>query len=179
MKEDLRKEIELPDKVGVKIDRVIRITGPQGEVEKRLAHPRVRIFLEGNKLGVEAKKATKNEKKVLNSFYVHLKNMVKGVREKYVYKLKICSGHFPMNVSVAGSQFIIKNFFGESVPRKLTILPGAEVKIEGNEIVVKSVDKEIAGQVAGSIEQLCRIRGRDLRIFQDGCYITNKAGKEI
>jgi large subunit ribosomal protein L6 len=74
---------------------------------------------------------------------------------------------------------LIKNFLGESVPRKMAIKPNVEVKIEGEEIIVSSPDKEAAGQVAGDIEQLTRIKKRDIRIFQDGCYITHKAGKEI
>ncbi len=179
MKEDLRKELELPENNTVKIDHLIKITGPQGEVEKKLVHPKIKISSENNKIILQSKKATKKEKKILNSFFAHLKNMVQGVNEKHTYKLKICSGHFPMNVSLSGHQLIIKNFFGESVPRKLTIKPGAEVKVEGNEIIITSTSKETAGQVAADIEHLTKIKNRDLRIFQDGCYIIHKAGKDL
>ena len=84
-----------------------------------------------------------------------------------------------MNVSVTGKELVIKNFLGESVPRRVGITPGAEVKIDGTEILVTSPDKEIAGQVASRIENLCRITNRDIRIFQDGCYIVNKGGKDL
>jgi len=179
MKEKIRKEIELPDQTTIEINETIKLTGPQGTVEKKLFHPKIKIYQQENKVIIEAEKATKKEKKILHSFFSHLKNMIKGVNELHVYKLKICSGHFPMNVSVSNNQLIIKNFFGESVPRKLTIKPGAQVKVEGSEIIVTSASKEIAGQVAADIEQLTRIKNRDRRIFQDGCYIINKDGKEI
>jgi large subunit ribosomal protein L6 len=126
---------------------------------------------------LESKKSSKMEKKVIHSFAAHIKNMFKGVQEPHVYKLKICSGHFPMNVSVSGQEITIKNFFGESVPRKTTLPEKAEVKVNGDEIVITSADKEAAGQAAAKIESLCRITKRDIRIFQDGCYITEKAGK--
>lgn len=179
MKEDLRKEIELPNNTSVKIDGTIKITGPQGDVEKKLIYPKIKISNEGNKLILESKKATKKEKKIINAFSAHLKNMIKGVVEKHTYKLKICSGHFPMNVSISNNQLIVKNFLGESIPRKITIKPGVEVKTEGAEIIVTGISKEITSQMAASIEQLCRIRNKDLRIFQDGIWITNKGGKEV
>ena len=84
-----------------------------------------------------------------------------------------------MNVSMSGAQFIVKNFLGEKIPRVLHIKEGAKVTISGTEVVVESINKEIAGQVSADIEQLCRITNRDRRIFQDGIYITQKAKKEI
>ena len=69
--------------------------------------------------------------------------------------------------------------FGEVVPRKVQLLKGAEVKVNGNDITVSSADKEIAGQMSAQIENLCRISKRDIRVFQDGCYITSKSGKAI
>jgi len=179
MREDIRKEIEIPENINVKIDHTIKITGPQGEVEKKLAHPKIKISSENNKIILESKNATKKEKKITNSFCAHLNNMLKGVVEKHIYRLKICSGHFPMNVSVQNNQLIIKNFLGESVSRKLTIKSNAEVKVEGSEVIITSTSKEIAGQVAADIEILTKIKGRDLRIFQDGIWITHKNEKEM
>ncbi len=180
MREDLRKEIELPEQTTfTKTDRMIKITGPQGEVEKKLAHQRIKITSENNKIILESKKASKTEKKSLNAFQAHLKNMINGVNEKHVYKLKICSGHFPMNVSISDNQLLVKNFLGESVPRKLIIKPGAEVKVEGDEIIIKSSSKETAGQIAADIEQLTKVKNKDLRIFQDGIWITSKDGREM
>jgi len=120
---------------------------------------------------------TKKEKRILKTIKSHLNNLIKGVINQYIYTLKICSGHFPMNVSVSNNKVIIKNFFAEKIPREAKILPNVEVKINGDIITVKSVDLELAGQTASNIEQACRITNRDRRIFMDGIYITSKAEK--
>ena len=112
---------------------------------------------------------------ILGTLKSHINNMVKGVKEGFDYELKICSGHFPMNVSLDNGEVIVKNFLGESVPRKKKMQSGAEIIIKGNDITVTSADKEKAGQVAASIESLTRITNKDRRIFQDGIYITHKA----
>jgi large subunit ribosomal protein L6 len=84
-----------------------------------------------------------------------------------------------MNVNVINNNLVVKNFFGEKVPRVLQLKNGAEVKVEGDLIHVTSSNKEIAGQVSADIEQLTRRPGYDTRIFQDGIYIVNKDGKEL
>ena len=105
--------------------------------------------------------------------------MIKGSNEGHVYELKICSGHFPMNVSIQGKELVVKNFIGEKFPRRLKIQEGVIVKIEGEKITVEHTSKEIAGQSAANIEQLTRRPNFDSRIFQDGIYITVKDGKQI
>ncbi|MBU0470452.1 MAG: 50S ribosomal protein L6 [Nanoarchaeota archaeon] len=176
----MRLEIELKKGVTAQVEgSLLKVKGPKGEINRGFLHPKVFVLVEGSKIVLVVKQATKREKTVIGTFESHVKNMVKGVEEPFEYKLKICSGHFPMNVSVSGSELTIKNFLGESVPRKVKLMEGVIVKINGTEIVVTSPNKELAGQAAAQIESLCRITNRDRRIFQDGCYITDKAGKRI
>ncbi len=175
MKIDLIKEVTLGEKVSAQIVKgMLKLKGPKGETEREFIHPRVNLKVENGKIIIAAPKATKNEKRIFGTFLSHIRNMVDGVKEPHVYKLKICSGHFPMNVAVSGSEVIIKNFFGETVPRKATIPKGAEVKVSGTDITITSPNLEAAGLTASRIENMCRITKRDIRIFQDGCYITQK-----
>lgn len=179
-KKEIKVEIEIPEGIDVEIDgMLIKVKGKAGEVVKKLFNPNIKIGKEGNNIVIKALKLTKREQKLVNTFRAHIKNMLYGANELYKYKLKICSGHFPMDVSVKGNEFIVKNFFGEKIPRILKIKEDANVKVEGDLVMVESPDKELAGQVAADIEQLTRRTKYDLRIFQDGIWIFEKMGKEV
>lgn len=179
MKQDIKKEIEMPEGVSAQAtDHTIAIKGPKGEVKRSFHHPRVKIAIDGQKITLTATAATRREKMILGSFASHVKNIVAGVQELHLYKLAICSGHFPMNITVSGNELVIKNFLGESVPRKVAIPEGAEVKVEGKEILITSADKEVAGQTAARIEGICRENKKDIRIFMDGLWIVEKSGKK-
>ncbi len=179
MKEDLEESIELQEGIEASLDNeILRIKGPQGEVERLFNNPKVKVEVKDKSIVVSANNATKREKKLLKTFIAHIKNLIKGVQEKFVYKLKICASHFPMNVSIANNQFIVKNFLGEKCPRTLNIKAGVETKINGDIIEVSSCDKEKAGTVASDMELLTKKTGKDVRIFQDGIYIISKGGSQ-
>ena len=180
MKINIEEKIGIAEDVQVKIeDGLVYAKGPKGEVSRKFLHPKINIAVKENKIIISSKKATKREKKMIGTFKAHIKNMLKGVIDPFVYKLKVCSSHFPMTASVKDNKFSVQNFLGENIPRTVKLLPGVNVKVEGSEITVESADKELAGQIASSIEQLCKITNRDRRIFQDGIYLISKAGKEI
>lgn len=172
-------ELKLPEKVEARIENgMVTIKGPKGEVKKNLLDKKVSLERKDGSLILRAHKAGKISKKRIKSYGAHIKNMIRGSLEGYKYTLKICSGHFPMNVSVSNNQFIVKNFLGEKVPRVLKIKDGAIVKVEGDIVVVESPNKETAGQVSADIENLTKRNGYDLRVFQDGIWIISK-GKEV
>ncbi|MEK6943136.1 MAG: 50S ribosomal protein L6 [Nanoarchaeota archaeon] len=178
-KEKLIKHVEMPSGVTMSVTgKTITVKGPKGEVKREMKFHHVVIKHESNKITFEANKTTKRSKKMIGSLVAHVKNMVRGSQNAHVYVLKICSGHFPMNVSISGNKFVVKNFLGEKVPRSMIIKAGAEVKLDGDHINITSPDKEIAGQISADIEQLTRRPGFDTRVFQDGIYIINKDGEE-
>ena len=157
----------------------ITVSGPKGEVRRVFQGGSIKLSVTPTSVHLTSAKNRKREKKTAGTITAHVKNMIKGASEGHRYVLKICSGHFPMNVTATQTTFTIKNFLGEKVPRTLTIKPGAKVTVDGQNVVVESTSKDVAGQVAADIEQLTRITNRDPRVFQDGIYITNKDGKEI
>lgn len=176
MKQDLRKEIELPGKVTAQCqDSILVVRGPKGEVKRKFIHPCVKLAVEDSKVILFSPSATRKEKAILGSFVAHIKNIIEGVQTLHVYKLTICSGHFPMNIAVSGNELVIKNFLGESMPRKVVIPEGAQVKVEGKEVIVSSPDKEVAGQTAAKFESICRETRKDIRVFMDGLWITEKS----
>lgn len=124
----------------------------------------------------------KNKKKIIkavvNTTEKHIINGIKGLDKEYVYKLSIVYSHFPITVKVEGTDIVISNFLGEKKPRKTKVLPGCKVEVKGKDIIVRGHNKYNTGQTAGNIEKTTRVIGRDFRIFDDGCYIVEKAKSE-
>ncbi len=179
-KEIMFEEVNIPEGVVLEVNNLsIKVKGKLGELERSFITKRVTFEKQDSKLKIIAKGDRKNDYKLIRTFKAHIKNMIKGVQEGFTYKLKICASHFPMKVSIKDNVLKVDNFVGEKHPRKLLIKPGVKVKIDGNFIIVESYDKEKAGQVAADIEQLTRIKNKDRRIFQDGIYIIEKAGKKV
>jgi len=171
----MEREIILPEGVSAKYENgILVVSGKLGEVKKRLAHPEVHIEVKENKVVLSSEKENRKAKRMLNTFAAHVKNMIKGVQEGFVYKLKVVYTHFPTNVKVEGDKVVIENFIGERAPRYAKILPGVEVNVQKQDITVKGIDLEAVSQTAANIEQATRITGKDRRIFQDGIYITEK-----
>ncbi len=175
---EMVQELEIPEGVEVNVENNgVAVKGEKGELQRNFVSKKITFSKSDNKVILSAKNATKREKTMMNTFKAHVKNMFKGVIEGHKYELKICSGHFPMNVALKGDELSIKNFLGEKVPRVMKIQPDVKVKIDGEKIVVEGIDIEKCGQCAANIEKTTRITNRDRRIFQDGIWITSKPGK--
>lgn len=177
MRHVIKDFVKIPEGIEVIIQQAdVEIKGKKGTLKRNFSARGVILTKENNNINIEAPEGTLREKRTIKTFKAHLNNMIKGIQEGYVYELKICSGHFPMNVSIeANKKIIIKNFLGEKVPRQAKIDEGVAVKIEGDKILCESIDKEKAGATAARIELSTNIKGRDRRIFQDGIYIVKKA----
>lgn len=172
--------IQIPNGVNFEVDRnAVVIKGSKGELRRSFVNPRITISKAESLVSIKCKddvKFSKSDKMYINTYRAHIKNMFDGVSNGYIGKLKICAGHFPMNVSVDGNKVVIKNFLGEKVPRRISVSSNVKVQVQGDEILVNGIDKEAVGQTIAKIEQLTRITNRDRRIFQDGCYIVQKPG---
>lgn len=174
------EKLEIPQGVQVTVDNMtVGVKGKNGEVKRTLIATQLKMVVEGTTMTFTTQGMSKKEKRGLFTAMAHVKNMLKGASEGHMYRLKICSGHFPMTVSVTGTELVVKNFLGEKYPRKLLLHKEAKVKVDGDSIVIESADKEIAGRIAAQIEHLTDARGKDRRIFQDGIYAIVKDGKDI
>lgn len=175
-----QEKIKIPEGVTVELDNsLLKLKGKEGSIEKEFLSPKINLKKEGDSIVLSAKQFSRNQKAVFNAFMAHIKNMLKGLSDPYVYKLKVCSSHFPVTVSVEGSIVLVKNFLGEKIPRRAEILPNTKVEAKGDIVTVTSIDKEAAGQTAANIEQSTRVTRRDRRVFQDGVYIFIKAGESL
>jgi len=177
---NFQEKVEIPSEINLAVDGC-KVTLKKGssEVSKTFKMPRLKFAKEGNSVVISCIQYNIYDKKDVNTVIAHLHNMIAGVKDGFMYTLKICASHFPMTVTVSGNKLAVKNLLGEKYPRELIIKKGAAVAVKADIIEVKGADLECVSQVAADIEKLTRITNRDRRIFQDGIYITNKAGKAV
>lgn len=158
----------------------VKVNGPKGNLEREFLNQRIKIEKNENNISIKpiAKKPNKSDKMFINTIAAHIRNMMIGVKQGYECKLKILSGHFPINCYIEGRDIIIKNFFGEKVPRRIKLFENINAKIDGDIITLIGIDKEKVGLMGASIERLTNVGKRDKRVFQDGCFIIKKPGEE-
>lgn len=169
-------EVAIPQGVEVHVDKGhVEVKGPKGTLKRHMAMTGIKHEIKDAKLILSMKEPRTKQKAILGTTAAHIRNMVVGVTKGYIYKMKIVFAHFPINASVEGKKFVIKNFAGEKKPRFADILGDSKVKIEGQEVSVEGIHLEEVSQTAANIEQATKIRNKDLRVFSDGIYITNKA----
>jgi large subunit ribosomal protein L6 len=177
MKKKILETIEAPTGIECSFANN-KLTVKKGAVnlEKKIYIPSIDIRVKENKIVLESKKGNKNDFKKIYSSLAHIRNMFKGVENKFEYNLEACNVHFPMTLKVDKGYLIINNFLGEKVPRKAKILPNVNVDVKGQKIVISSHDIEAAGATATNIEKSTHVKNRDRRVFQDGIFIVGKPG---
>lgn len=172
---DIKEIVKVPQGVTVTVqDGTVAVKGKNGELKRAFAHPDLTVEKEGSDLAVSLKGPRRKTRALLGTWLAHLRNMVRGAQENFEYRLKIVYSHFPIKVKVQGDQVLVDNFLGEKTPRRARIMGASKVKLAGEEVVVTGPNVEDVSQTAANIEQACKIRGYDPKVFQDGIYITLK-----
>jgi large subunit ribosomal protein L6 len=150
------------------------VTGSKGSLTRNMYHPAISIAIGDGEVNLTSESTRRNVYALLGTYKAHLNVMSKGVSEGYEYRMKIVYNHFPIQVKVAGDRVEIANFLGEKQARYAKIVEGVKVKLQGDELILNGIDREKVGNTAANVEQACRVRNRDPRVFQDGIYITGR-----
>jgi large subunit ribosomal protein L6 len=172
-------EIDIPKGVTITVDHENNenhtvVKGPKGQLERRFRYRGVTVDVKDGQVTVHKELPRKEHMAICGTYAAHIKNMIKGVSNGWEYHLKTVFNHFPIKSTVKGDQFVVENFLGERHPRTANILPGVKVSVKGPDVVVEGIDRQAVSQTAANIERATRVRGRDIRIFQDGIYITHR-----
>lgn len=175
--------LAIPDDVTISIkSRIIKVTGPRGELVKALKHVDV-AFSQPNKKTVKIYVHNGDRKHVatLRTVKALITNLIKGVTVGYKYKMRFVYAHFPINVNIIeenGSKFIeIRNFLGDKKVRKVPIPEGVDAelsKTQKDELVVSGNSVEDVSQCCADVQQICRVRNKDIRKFLDGIYVSSR-----
>ncbi|MHA1792774.1 MAG: 50S ribosomal protein L6 [Promethearchaeota archaeon] len=182
----ITREVKIPKDEGVSFileGKVLTIKGPKGTVKRDFNHARnLEIFTEGDDTIVLLSKFPKKaDLAIAGTIEGHVKNMIRGVTKGFLYKMKIVYAHFPITVKVdeKNKRIEIQNFTGERGHRVVPIKGDVKIKATKEDVIIEGIDKEIVGQNAANIQLRCKIKNKDLRIFQDGIYVYEKwAGDE-
>ncbi len=173
-----RVAIELSDEVSAEVDHLeLTIDGPNGSVTRRLWYPDVTVEVEDNEVVIESDAEDAKTLSTVGTFESHVENMIHGVTDGWEYQMEVFYSHFPMQVRVEDGDVVIENFLGEKAARRTTIHGDTQVDVDEEIVTISGPDKEAVGQTAADIEQLTRVSGKDVRVFQDGVYITQKPSK--
>lgn len=176
----IKLEIEIPEGVEVVLEGdLIKIKGEKGELSREFSFSDIKISRKDNSIILACPSNRRTKRALAGTTESHIKNMIHGVSEGVMYKMKIVYSHFPMNVKVQGDTVVIDNFLGEKHPRRARILEGVDVEVNGPVITLRGISKEMVSQTAANMEQVTKIKNRDLRVFQDGIYIIEKAGRPM
>jgi large subunit ribosomal protein L6 len=172
------ERVKIPDGVQVKLegDQVL-VAGKGVTLQRTLSHPRVTMAVESGEVKIRSEYPDRRDGALVGTFAAHVRNMILGVTEGFTYEMKIVYSHFPVKATVKGEVFIIENFLGEKFPRKADIRGATKVEVKGDQVILTGPDIEAVSQSAANIEQATKIKGFDPRVFQDGIYITKKAGE--
>jgi len=172
--------INIPEDVNVNVEgNLIKVSKEQINLVREFPSRSVSIKKQDKTIEIENLLPNSKSRALVGTFKAHINNMLSGVNKPFIYKLKVCSLHFPMSIKMSGNILEVQNFLGGKKPKKVKISSDVNVAIEGEIITVNSPNKELAGITASNIEQLTRIRNKDRRVFQDGIYMIEKAGKKI
>ncbi|MCS7097641.1 MAG: 50S ribosomal protein L6 [Candidatus Methanomethyliaceae archaeon] len=172
---EISNAISVPDDVKVTINgRIITLFGPRGSLTKDFSHANISIEYLNNKILLKALGRGRRPKALIGTIAAHIENMIKGVKEGHIYRMKIVYAHFPINVKIVGREIHIENFMGERDKRIAKIVGDVKVTVRGDEIIIEGLDKEAVGQTAANIHLATHIKKMDPRVFQDGIYLVEK-----
>ena len=167
--------VEIPENIQLALEgRKITVQGPKGKIVKDFNHTKLDMVKEGNLLRLSVENPRRTEAALVGTISAHVKNMIKGVSQGWIYKMKIVFVHFPMTIKVVGKEVHIENFVGERKSRIAAILGDTKVTIKQEDVIVEGIDINDVSQTAANIQTRVKIRNKDLRKFLDGIYVYSK-----
>lgn len=177
--------LEVPEGVSVHIKaRNVTVTGPKGKLSKDLSHLAV-SFSQPSKsvIGIEIHHGARKNVAALRTVRTLINNLITGVVKGYKYKMRYVYAHFPINVNIDKNsetdcyEVEIRNFVGEKLVRRVAMRHGVNVEVSKNtkdELTLTGISLEDVSQSAADIQQICRVRNKDIRKFLDGLYVSEK-----
>jgi len=170
----MNMKVEIPS--GVEIDiqgNLITVRGGLGSNERRFNDSLLKLSKEGSSISIgpsEYKALRKKALMAVNSFAKELRNDIDGVRKHFEVKMEGISAHFPMTFEAKENIVSIKNMLGERYPRSAKIVGDTKIEVKDKNLRIYGTRLDDVTQTAANIKKVCKIRKKDIRVFQDGVY---------
>ncbi|KAF7180207.1 hypothetical protein CNMCM7691_009374 [Aspergillus felis] len=138
---------------------------------------------EKNVISIEMHHGVRKGIATLRTVRTLINNLIIGVTRGFKYKMRYVYAHFPINVNIEKNsetgqyEVEIRNFLGEKIVRRVTAQSGVEVATSTNvkdELLLTGNSLEAVSQSAADIQQICRVRNKDIRKFLDGLYVSER-----
>ncbi|MFX1451421.1 MAG: 50S ribosomal protein L6 [Promethearchaeota archaeon] len=174
----ITKTVIIPPEVQLILEnKVVKVSGPKGELSRDFSHARALKFnKDNNKFNLSVINPKKQTKSLISTIKSHVENMINGVTKgPFIIKMKIVYAHFPITVKVEEKKVFIENFLGERSPRVAKVFgENTIVEVDNDDVIIKSNNVEEAGQTAANIKKVTKIKDKDPRTFQDGIFKYQK-----
>ncbi len=171
------KPVAIPSGVTVEVTNgAVKVKGSKGELSYLLL-PEVSVAIEGSEVKVSRKDDSRDAKARHGLTRMLIRNMTVGVSDGYEKKLEIIGVGY--KAQIKGKTLVLS--LGHSHPINFALPAGVEaVQDEKNKniLILKSIDKQLVGQVASDIRSLRPpepYKGKGVRYF--GENVRRKPGK--
>jgi large subunit ribosomal protein L6 len=166
--------VKLPSGVSAVLkNSVLEVKGPKGQLSRKF-QPEMTIEIDGDQIRVLRPTDTARHRSFHGLTRNLIANMVQGVTEGFTRVLEINGVGY--RAVVQGKSLELN--LGFSQPVKFPLKEGIEAQVEKNTIILKSINKEILGQVAADIRSLRPpepYKGKGIKYAEE--KIIRKAGK--
>jgi large subunit ribosomal protein L9e len=177
------KTIDVPEGVTVTISkRQVRVKGPRGVLKRDFSHLQIDLITtkQGREIRAELWFGDRKSLACIRTVITHIKNMMTGVTKGFLFKMKLVYAHFPISVVMekAGKEVQVRNFLGEKIVRVVPMIGDVVAKRSEDgtkdEITLSGNDIDAVSQSAANIQQISRVKDKDIRKFLDGVYVSYK-----
>jgi len=173
-------KVDIPNGVTVSVKaRNVVVTGPRGKLERNFRHLQVDIRVVGKKVQVEVWWGNRKHIAAVRTVCSHIKNMMTGVTEGFQYNMRLVYAHFPIITKIDNDDTTLElsNFLGTKITKSIRMAPGVKItrsESVKDQIELKGNDIEKVSQSAASVFSAARVKGKDIRKFLDGVYVSQK-----
>ncbi len=166
--------VEIPSGITVSVSGNVVITkGALGTNERTFNSSLVEVKADGKTVAVnpvDDRKLARKAGTAAQAFASEIRSDIEGVAKYFEASMEAVFAHFPITLEVKGQKLMIKNMFGERSPRVADLVGGTKVEIKEKSVRIYGTKRDDVGQTAANIRTACKVRKKDVRVFQDGIY---------